>query len=576
MDKLLQQLVATGSLDRETAEKIGRDAATLKTTPEELMYRRGIVTQSVVAAAKARVLGIPYRRVDPQGIAPDLFSLIPRETSRTYRVAPLARSADMLVVGMVDPEDLRAQEALRFIAKRERINLGVYLIAPEDLEAVLSRYAAEEEKRGAREPHNAPPAASAPAGSRAKGSGEGASRTVVSEEAPAIKRVAEFLKQAVERKASDIHFEPGRSRMRVRMRVDGALAEVASLPLEMHPSVLSRLKVLSNLKIDETRIPQDGRFRGTFFDRDIDFRISTFPTPQGEKAAVRVLDPHVGFRTLGELGIAGRTLEQIEAGLRKPYGAILLTGPTGSGKTTTLYALMRILNKESVNIVSLEDPVEYSIDGINQSQIKPEIGYDFASGLRQILRQDPDVIMIGEIRDRETAALSVHAALTGHIVLATLHTNNSLGVVPRLLDLGVPPFLLPSALNLMMAQRLLLRLCENCRKPSDPSLEAAAIIKAELNRLPESVRQAHKTIKVFKAAGCEKCNKKGTLGRIGIFEVLEMTPELASAMETGTTEAKLLSEARRQGMITLRQDGILKALQGIVSIDEVLRETEEI
>ena len=236
-------------------------------------------------------------------------------------------------------------------------------------------------------------------------------------------------------KASDVHIEPQRSRLRIRFRIDGALKEISSMPLQLHQPIISRVKVLSNLKIDETRVPQDGRFRSIVYGKEIDYRVSTFPTPTGEKVAIRILDPSVGLKGLGELGLIGNSLEVVKEGIKKPYGMILITGPTGSGKTTTLYGIMQELNKEDVNIVSLEDPVEYFIDGLNQSQVRPEINYDFASGLRQIVRQDPDIIMVGEIRDKETASLAIQAALTGHIVLSTLHTNNAVGVIPRLIDL---------------------------------------------------------------------------------------------------------------------------------------------
>jgi type II secretory ATPase GspE/PulE/Tfp pilus assembly ATPase PilB-like protein len=339
---------------------------------------------------------------------------------------------------------------------------------------------------------------------------------------------------------------------------------------------VSRIKVLSNLKIDETRIPQVGRFRTVLMGRDIDFRVATFPTPAGEKVAIRVLDPLVGLRSLEDLGLLGRNERLVKKAIGKPYGMVLLTGPTGSGKTTTLYALMQILNNEQVNIVSLEDPVEYYIDGLNQSQVHPEIGYDFASGLRQILRQDPDVIMVGEIRDDETAGLAVHAALTGHIVLSTLHTNNAIGVIPRLIDMGVEPFLLPASLNIMIAQRLVPRLCQKCLTKKSPSPEVADIIKKELSKLPDEDKTlVHlDDLSVFESKGCEACKGKGIAGRIAFFEVLEMTRQLESSIGEHMNEGLLLQEAERQNMLTLRQDGILKALQGFVSIETVLRETE--
>ena len=352
----------------------------------------------------------------------------------------------------------------------------------------------------------------------------------ISEEAPITKVVAVVLKHATEGNASDIHVEPGKKELRVRFRVDGALRTSLVLPIAIHPAVVSRIKILSNLKIDETRIPQDGRFHAKIGEKEIDFRISTFPTSFCEKVAMRILDPTVGLKTLEELGVSGRNLEALNAGINRPFGMILITGPTGSGKSTTLYAILRVLNKEDVNIVSLEDPVEYYIENLNQSQIRPEIGYTFATGLRHILRQDPDIIMVGEIRDNETAELAIHAALTGHIVLSTLHTNNALGVIPRLVDMGVEPFLIPSALNLAIAQRLVRRLCPDCTRPVKAEGRAEAIIEETVGVLPESELKLLPATKppftLYEAAGCKKCGHKGTRGRIAIYEVLEMTPQL--------------------------------------------------
>jgi type IV pilus assembly protein PilB len=478
----------------------------------------------------------------------------------------------MLVVGMLRPDDAQASEALRFIAKREGVSLGVYIITPSDLALVWRRYVpyrseiesavkeagivgVETERR-----------VSLDEGGRA-------------EEAPIIKIVASTLRQAVEVGASDVHIEPQRARLRVRFRVDGKLQEVVSVPLALSQQVISRVKVLANLKLDETRIPQDGRFRTSVAGRDIDYRVATFPTPTGEKVAIRVLDPVTGLKTFDQLGLNEWNAKILEEALVRPYGMILLSGPTGSGKTTTLYAILQKLNREAINIVTLEDPVEYFVDGVNQSQVKPEIGYTFASGLRQILRQDPDVIMVGEIRDAETANLSVNAALTGHIMLSTIHTNNSLGVIPRLVDLGVPPFLLSSALNLMIAQRLVLRLCSDCRREMKAPPEVQEIIKESLKNLPE---EAKKNVKqqppytIYTAepkADCKICKGKGTVGRIAIYEIFRMTRELGDLINTSLTAGKLWDEARRQGIITLREDGILKALDGKIAISEVLRET---
>ncbi len=571
---LFDALVSQGSLKRESADLLLREAQSIKRRPEDLLYSRRLVDDGEVARLKSSLLKIPYKKVDVEAVTAEVLKSIPGETARTYRIVPIARSQDLLIAGMLNPDDNAAREALRFLAKQQKINLGVYVVSASDVESVLKKYFLfGEDIAAALQSMNLKPGEGLTDIQRIVKLEEGMTEN---DKAPVIRIVSSLLKEAVNIGASDIHIEPGRSKLRVRFRIDGGLREVSSLPVELQQPIISRVKVLSSLKLDETRMPQDGRFRSIIFDREIDFRVATFPTPNGEKVALRVLDPTTGLKSLDDLGVAGRNLEILKAGLAKPYGAVLLTGPTGSGKTTTLYALMQILNKQDVNIVSLEDPVEYTLDGVNQSQVKPEIGYDFASGLREILRQDPDIIMVGEIRDKETAELSVHAALTGHIVLATLHTNSAAGVIPRLVDMGVEPFLLPSAVNLMAAQRLVGRLCSKCRKAEDPSPQLLEIIKTELKLIPpEAVADLATPYKIYHAPGCSSCGGKGIVGRIAIFEVFQMTPQLADILNSGINENKILEEMRRQKTVFLRSDGILKALQGMVAIEDVLKETKE-
>jgi type IV pilus assembly protein PilB len=537
---------------------------------------RRLVDDLSIAQAKSEILRIPYQKVDLSTITDKIIEIIPEETARNYKIAPLAIAGDMAVVGMVDPDDPRAQEALRFIAKQNKMSLGVYVITHADWEAILRRYAPyEREIQEAIRAVGIRPGMMMSSGQRVVSLDE---ENAGVDEAPIIRIVASTLKAAVEQKASDIHIEPAKNKLRVRFRLDGALKEVAAFPMELLQSIISRIKVLSDLKIDETRVPQDGRFRTVIFGRDVDYRVSTFPTPLGEKVVIRVLDPSMGLKDIADLGLTGRNAEWVIEGLEKPFGMVLVTGPTGSGKTTTLYAFLQRLNREDVNILSMEDPVEYFVAGVNQSQIKPEIGYTFASGLRQALRQDPDIIMVGEIRDDETADLAVQAALTGHVVLSTLHTNNAAGVVPRLLDMGVASFLLPPSLNIMLAQRLVRRLCDDCKKPEEASPEIQKIIEDELNKLVPEVRSTitHKApYKIYKAPGCDKCKGKGTRGRIGLYEVMKMSRELEDIITSGATEGKIKDEGKRQGMVSLRQDGIMKALDGSVSMEEVLRETAE-
>jgi len=568
---LIEELIKKGILEKEKAASLAEEVKTSGKKEEELILEKGIVSENFLFELKSDYLKIPFKKIRPEEIPMEILEQIPEETARYYQMVPLAKKENVLEVGMVYPEDLASQEALSFLARRGKFTYQVFLITETNFKNILDKYKTpkrevgkaleelETELKGRKIPRSAE-----------------IERMV--EEAPISKMVAVILKYGVEGEASDIHIEPLKDKLRVRFRTLGALHPSIFLPIKILPAVISRIKILANLRIDETRIPQDGRFSTRVEDRDIDFRISTFPTTLGEKVAIRVLDPRVGLKKFEELGLSGRNFEVVKAAVEKPYGMILSTGPTGCGKTTTQYAILQILNKEGVNIVTLEDPVEYLIEGINQSQVRPEIGYDFSRGLRQIVRQDPDIIMVGEIRDSETAALTTHAALTGHIVLSTLHTSNVLGVIPRLIDLGVQPFLLPSALSIATAQRLARKLCQNCKRKVKPKKETRDLILKEIDKLPEKVKKEIKIkepLTIFEPVGCRDCHNTGFSGRIALFEILEMTPQLAEIILRETSEAKILEEATRQGMLTMKQDGILKVLDGITTIEEVLRVAEE-
>ena len=569
-EELLQQGQARNLFSAADANRVRRDALISGEQIEAIMWRERIAPDDAIAQLKSELLKVPYKKFDPAAVDDKLFQLIPEDTARTYEAIPISQADNLLIVGMLHPDDTKAQDALKFIARKNSINLGVYLIAYNDYEAVMRRYS----------PYRTEISRAIQSLNVKEGSAQRLTEiegSAGSEDAPIIKIVADTFREAISSKASDIHIEPQEHGLRIRFRIQGDLQQVALMPAELAQPITSRVKVISNLKIDEMRVPQDGRFRSRIFDREIDFRVATFPTPLGEKVAIRVLDPQAGLKSFENLDLLDTTRATIKEGLDKPFGMILVTGPTGSGKTTTLYSFLRMLNKEDVNIVSLEDPVEYFVSGVNQSQVHPEIGYDFSSGLRQILRQDPDIIMVGEIRDGETAGLAVQAALTGHIVLSTLHTNNSAGVVPRLIDMKVEAFLLPVSLNLMMAQRLVGVLCPDCKMPSVAPLEVQKIIKNALDGLPvEVTSQFAEPYQVYHTQGCATCRGKGIVDRTGIFEVMRMTPELEEIIVSGTsTTQKIMKEAKRQGMVTLRQDGVVKALRGVVSMEEIIRETEE-
>jgi type IV pilus assembly protein PilB len=577
-DNILDILVEMGALDSGAREDILREAKSRGKKVVDILYERG-VDEKKIAQAQAEKWDLPVKFFEKNEEVPrDIMFLIPEDSARHYSLLAFAKENDLLKVGMVYPDDVKAQEALKFIAQKLGLNIALYVVTPSDVKRYHHNYRTfADEIRSAIEGfrRSYPIKEGKEVQTRGIISLEKASEAVM-EEAPIIKLVALILKQAIHERASDVHIEPEKNKLKVRYRIDGELRTVLYLPIEVHQPVITRIKIMSNLKIDETRIPQDGRFRTIVEEKEIDFRVATFPTASGEKVAIRVLDPTVGLKGLKELGFSEYNEKILMEGINKPFGMILATGPTGSGKTTTLYAILQELNKDDVNIVTLEDPVEYYITGINQSMVMPEIGYTFSTGLRQILRQDPDIIMVGEIRDNETAELATHAALTGHLVLSTLHTNNAIGVVPRLIDLGVPSFLLPSSLNLMMAQRLVRQLCPDCKKPKTAQGEEEKVIEEAINSMPPGILERlnyTKPYTIYESTGCNTCQGKGTLGRTGVHEILKMTPELERIILTKISENALQEEAKRQGMLTMRQEGILKVLEGTVSLQEILQET---
>ena len=572
---LIQYLVKKEIIDKTRAASLEYEVKTSGKTEEEIILEKSMLSESALFEMKSANLKIELKKVAPEEIPLNILELIPPDSARYYKMIPLAKQDNLLEVGMIYPEDSKTQEALKFLLRKEKFNYKVFLITLTTFDGLVKQYKnlkkevkkALEELEVELKTEGVAPAAM-----------KRAEFERIAEEAPVTKVVAVILRQAVDGSASDIHIEPTGKDLRVRFRIDGVLHASLLLPLKIHPAVAARIKILSNLKIDETRMPQDGRFSAKIGNKSIDFRVSTFPTILGEKVALRVLDPTEGVKGLEDLHLEKRNFEVLKKAIQKPYGLILSTGPTGSGKTTTLYAILATLNKEGVNIITLEDPVEYFIEGINQSQVKQEIGYTFATGLRHILRQDPNVIMVGEIRDRETADLAVNAALTGHIVLSTLHTNNAMGVIPRFLDLGVAPFLLPSSLSLAIAQRLLRVLCPYCKKKTAPAPRIKEMILAEINNLPLSTKKEVKlpsSLALYAPQGCTRCNSTGYSGRIALFEILEMTQELSEIILKEPTETRIREEANRQGMITMKQDGILKVLDGVTSVEEVLRVAEE-
>jgi type IV pilus assembly protein PilB len=519
---------------------------------------------------KSKVYNLPIKKFEQDEVLPkEVLSKVPETTARAYKILPLDFKNQILYLGVVNPEipnlqtkvieqlksNLKADVKLLLISSKDFYNhiedyvdfeseLKKYII---DFRSATGRKTEEEKATALRQ------------------------EVVSAEEGPVIRLFELLLRRAVALGASDIHLEPLPDKARVRFRLFGDLKTIAYLPKDLHFPLVNRVKILTNLRLDETRVTQDGRFRATLQGREIDFRVGILPTINGEKVAIRILDPLVGLKKIQELGLADYHFEIVERNLNKSYGMILVTGPTGSGKTTTLYALIQEINDDDINIISLEDPVEYKLLGINQSQVRPEIGYTFARGLREILRQDPDVILVGEIRDEETAELAIHAALTGHLVFSTLHTNTSIGAIPRLIDMGVKPYFIPSTVNLVIAQRLVRKLCPDCleEKPCPPEL----LIEAEksLENAPETYKNLE--IKYFQSKGCKRCNFRGYIGRIGIFEMFEMTKDVAELIYKHAGEQEISEVVKKQNFISLRLDGIIKASQGLVSLEEVFKIT---
>jgi len=571
--KITPILIEQGIIDEVKAKALEMEAKREEKTEEEMVLERKIVPEEVLFELKSKKLKVPFKKVAVEKISEEIFDFFPEKIMVQYKMAPLSKRNNTFEIGMVYPEDIGAQKSLIFLSRKNKFKYKVFLITFTDLEEILKKYRTL--KRETEEVLKELELEKEELLPKAK---ELVEVEKMAEEAPVIKIVSTVLQHAVEEGASDIHIEPTEDKLRFRFRLEGFLYSKLFLPRNLHSAVVARVKILSDLRIDETRLPQDGRFSKKILDRDIDFRVSTFPTMLGEKVALRILDPEKGLKDYKDLGLTKRNFEMVQDVLNRPHGLILSVGPTGCGKSTTLYAFLRTLNKEGVNIVTVEDPIEYFIKGINQSQVKSVIGYTFANALRQIMRQDPDIIMVGEIRDSETASLAIHAGLTGHIVLSTLHTNDAVGAIPRLIDMGIKPFLIPPALNLTIAQRLVRILCPHCKKKIEPSSKVKEFILEKINSLPPIVKKEIKIptpLNVWEPQGCPKCNFDGYLGRTGLFEVLKMTDSLAQIISEEPSEIKIFKEAQNQGMITMEQDGILKALAGETSIEEVIRVAEE-
>jgi len=516
-------------------------------------------------------------------LEPHVLRIIPQEVAENYHIICFDKKGSQINVGLVNPDNFKAIDAVKFLAQENNFKIKYFVISKTSFDSAFRRYKTlikevdklldiAEEERLAEELK------------KQKDKGETVEMGVeeVIKGAPVSKMVSVILRHAVEGDASDIHIEPNRDQTRVRYRIDGMLHVSLILPSYIHPSVVARIKILSNLKIDETRLPQDGRMRLMVDNKVIDFRVSTMPLAGKEKIVMRILDTGDRALTLKELGFSDKQTEIIKKNIHRPNGILLVTGPTGSGKSTTLYSVLDILNKETVNIITLEDPVEYTMQGINQSQVNSEIDYTFATGLRSILRQDPDIIMVGEIRDSETGELAIHAALTGHSVLSTLHTNDAIGSIPRLIDMKVEPFLLASTINAIVAQRLVRKICSRCKE----EIVIADNLEQEVRKVIKNVSPADipntinisddKKLKFFKGKGCNKCGNTGYKGRTVISEVLDISDAMRGLISAGCEDLEAVKElVKKEKMLQILPNAYIKALAGETSMDEVLRVTKD-
>jgi type IV pilus assembly protein PilB len=539
---------------------------------EDVLNELGVPEEKILET-KGEYLNIPTKKVNVKEMSFDVLKYISEDSATHYNFAPLELKDGVLEVGVLDPENIQAMDALQFISTKLGIPFKIFLISKSDYESIMETYkglSSQVEEAltelGQEELENAKGLSEESLSKEIKNIKAGEENKIV-EDAPVIKIVAVILRNALEGNASDIHIEYTGEKVKVRFRVDGILHTTLVLPPNVYGGIVARVKILAKLRLDEKRKPQDGSFSATIDGRKIDFRVSTMPAYYGEKVVMRILDSDKGVKPIDQLGLSEVNLNIVREAIKKPYGLILITGPTGSGKSTTLYSMMNELDKEKSNIVSLEDPVEYHMPDINQSQMMPEIGYTFASGLRSILRQDPDIIMVGEIRDKETAQLAIQAALTGHLVLSTLHTNSAIGAVPRLVDMGVDPYLIAPTLIVAIAQRLARMTCESSRKevPMDQSIKAQ--IEEQIKDLPPEFRPKIGD-KMYETVPSSEC-PSGTRGRIAVFEMFKVDKEMQAIILKNPTNVEIYKEARKKGMLMMREDAMLKSLQGLIPFTEV-------
>lgn len=558
-------LLSQRAISQEQYNEIKVKSASQAASEDTIIEQLHLVSEEKLAEAKAKLLGIPFVSLSATSFSPQALNLVPRAVAERFSLIPFLYDDENknLSIAMANPVNL---EALDFVRQKTGLEIKAFAATPSEVsKAINQQYRQElvgEVGEALKETQDYTKVRTVDSSQIAE----------IIKEAPIAKIVATILEYAVTSRASDVHIEPQVDRVRVRYRIDGILYDKLSLPKTVQEAVISRIKILSDMKIDEHRIPQDGRFNFKVENNEVDLRVSTVPNVYGEKIVLRLLRKSGGIPTLSELGLNGPSLKNLETSMLRPHGIIIVCGPTGSGKTTTLYAVLAKLNTTRVNIMTLEDPVEYQIAGINQVQINPAVGLTFATGLRSFLRQDPNIILVGEIRDQETTDLAIQAALTGHLVFSTLHTSDASGALPRLIDLGAESFLLSSTMNAIVGQRIVRVICPHCKEAYVPAKQILDEMKAVLGNLFPA---ANTDIKLYKGKGCEQCADLGYMGRIGIFEVLPVSSKIASLVLQQQDSQAIEKEAISEGMITMMQDGYLKVLAGVTTPEEVLRVAQE-
>ncbi|MFA5749720.1 MAG: GspE/PulE family protein [Candidatus Shapirobacteria bacterium] len=564
---LKEVLKDQGLIDDAKAEEINLRQLKTGESEEEIIKLLRLVSEEDFVKAKAQFLKVPFVDLDNIGFSPEALSLVPESVAEKYKIVPyrLDPKTKTLFVTMVNPLDL---ETLEFLEKKTSLKISAAMSTEKQISSFIKEKYIRE-KNITSEVNKALDERKVDETDMKK------VQEKVAVEAPVAKIVSTILEYAVKSRASDIHIEPQEDNVRIRYRIDGILQEKYLLPRNVHDAVVSRIKILASLKIDEKRIPQDGRFFFSIDGNDVDLRISTLPTTYGEKVVMRLLKKSQKVPTLPDLGLRGLALKNLMSSIQRPHGIIIICGPTGSGKTTTLYSILDIVATSKVNVVTIEDPVEYQMKGVNQVQVNVQAGLTFASALRSFLRQDPNVIMVGEVRDSETADLAVNAALTGHLVFSTLHTNDASGVPPRLLDMGCEPFLLVSSLNCVVAQRVLRKVCKDCVSEMEMTPEQKQDIQTTLGPVYNLIEDKYKkdggTLKIPKIVGCAKCNNTGYLGRVAIYEVMPISEKISKLVIEKAAAATIQKQAMEDGMLTMKQDGYVKILEGVTTLDEVIR-----